>query len=102
MRNLLWIAVLVVIALVVARSNVGGNPWGPNKQTLKYSEFLQRVDDGTISEVVVERLRAHGKFDTGEEFKVELPPSETNTAGLVQTLTGAVKEGRIKNFETPN
>jgi cell division protease FtsH len=100
MRNLLWIGVLVVIALAVARSNVGG--LGKPQTPLKYSEFRQQVQDGSIATVVVERLRAHGTYDSGGEYKVELPPSETNMARLVETLEKAHDEGKIKSFDTPN
>jgi len=78
MRSLVWIAVLVVLAVVMIKQPFG--PMGPARTTLKISEFLRRLDAGRMQRVVLERTKATGRMvpEPGENtnFYVELPPSD--------------------------
>ena len=105
MRNLLWIAVLVVIFLVVAQNPLRG--FGPRSESLVYSQFIDRLNAGEIKSVKVESVRAQGKYEEAgkgtKEFTVELPNSEFFRANLIAKLE-AHKAAKQNDLEivTPN
>src|SRR4051794_17749981 len=61
MRTLIWAAALGVIILFVIRQPFG--PMGTHTTKLKTSEFVRRIQQGTIRTVVLERTKATGTMD---------------------------------------
>ena len=98
-RTLLWVAVLVVIAFVVTRGPMGGI--GSKSKKIPYSEFIARLEDGTIRSVKIERQKAQGKYRDATEFHVDLPLSDAALGNLVTLATLKAKEKSIV-IETPS
>jgi len=103
-RNLLWVVVVVVIFLVVAKNPIVNLARQTNK--LKYSEFYDRLAQGQIRSVAVEQLRATGKYqETGKgerDFHVDLPSGSESQNELLQALLARRKEQPSLEIDTPN
>jgi cell division protease FtsH len=79
----LWIVIAVVLLTVF-------NSFGTAPRTVQdvpYSSFLQRVDEGAVSEVVFEGDQIHGTFTDGERFTTFSP--ETDNRALIGELKNA-------------
>jgi len=79
----LWIVIAVVLLTVF-------NSFGtaPNAvQDIPYSTFLERVDDGSVSDVVFEGDKIVGTFTGGERFTTYSP--ETDNRALIGELKNA-------------
>ncbi len=104
MRNLLWVMVLVVVGLFVVRSPMSG--FTQRRTPLKYSEFLSRLERGTITSVTIEHIRAHGTQvpPAGEqaEYVVELPSSSDAQGQLAAILRERMREQPGLVFDYPN
>ncbi|MBB4210670.1 membrane protease FtsH catalytic subunit [Rhodothalassium salexigens DSM 2132] len=72
-RNLLlW---LVVILLLAALFNLMQGPGG-NSQSVAYSEFMRRVENGAVAQVELQGQKIEGVLNTGERFSTFIPPSD--------------------------
>jgi cell division protease FtsH len=79
----LWIVIAVVLLTVF-------NSFGTAPRTVQdvpYSSFLQRVDDGSVSDVVFEGDKIIGTFTSGERFTTFSP--ETDNRALIGELKNA-------------
>ena len=66
----------VVILLLVALFSVFQEGGGPNQGTrIPYSDFLQRVENGEVSSVVIDGERIAGRLTSGAEFQTIRPGS---------------------------
>jgi len=79
----LWIVIAVVLLTVF--NSFGTAP--REVQDIPYSTFLQRVDDGSVSEVVFEGDKIVGAFTSGERFTTFSP--ETDNRALIGELKNA-------------
>jgi len=79
----LWIVIAVVLLTVF--NSFGTAPRAV--QDIPYSSFLQRVDDGSVSEVVFEGDQIIGTFSSGERFTTFSP--ETDNRALIGELKNA-------------
>jgi cell division protease FtsH len=79
----LWIVIAVVLLTVF--NSFGTAP--RTVQDIPYSSFLQRVDDGSVSEVVFEGDKIVGTFSSGERFTTFSP--ETDNRALIGELKSA-------------
>jgi cell division protease FtsH len=79
----LWIVIAVVLLTVF--NSFGTAP--RQVQDIPYSTFLQRVDDGSVSEVVFEGDKIVGAFSSGERFTTYSP--ETDNRALIGELKNA-------------
>jgi cell division protease FtsH len=79
----LWIVIAVVLLTVF--NSFGTAP--RTVQDIPYSSFLQRVDDGSVSEVVFEGDKIVGTFSSGERFTTFSP--ETDNRALIGELKNA-------------
>jgi cell division protease FtsH len=102
-RNLLWIAVLIIIGMAVVRTPLGMTR---QPQRLAYSEFLDHLERGAIQKVSLERMRAKGSMrgdgQTSQDFIVDLPQSDQAQGALVARLREHQEAGRLAEFATPN
>ena len=79
----LWIVIAVVLLTVF---NSFGN--APRvAQDIPYSTFLERVEDGSVSDVVFEGDKINGTFTSGERFTTFSP--ETDNRALIGELKAA-------------
>jgi cell division protease FtsH len=79
----LWIVIAVVLLTVF-------NSFGTAPRTVQdvpYSSFLQRVDDGSVSDVVFEGDKIVGTYTSGERFTTYSP--ETDNRALIGELKDA-------------
>lgn len=68
-KNLvLWLVIASVLFLVFKNFNQASQP-----ASIPYSEFVERVQQGYVDEVVIERYSINGKTTDGGQFKVERP-----------------------------
>jgi cell division protease FtsH len=79
----LWIVIAVVLLTVF--NSFGTAP--RTVQDIPYSSFLQRVDDGSVTEVVFEGDKIVGSFTSGERFTTFSP--ETDNRALIGELKNA-------------
>ena len=79
----LWIVIAVVLLTVF--NSFGTAP--REAQDIPYSSFLQRVDDGSVTDVVFEGDKIIGTFTSGERFTTFSP--ETDNRALIGELKGA-------------
>ena len=79
----LWIVIAVVLLTVF--NSFGTAP--RTVQDIPYSTFLQRVDDGSVREVVFEGDKIIGEFTGGERFTTFSP--ETDNRALIGELKNA-------------
>lgn len=81
MKNLMLWAVIAVVLVGVFQTY-------SNKQqaqnTISYSEFLSLVDNGAVSEVVIDDDLVYGKLSTGQQFRSNSP--ERDYSALVGDL----------------
>jgi len=83
MRTLIWVAALGVIIAVVIRQPFG--PLATHQTKLKTSDFIRRIQQGTIKTIVLERIKASGTMEPQDpreyrDFYVELPLPTSFTA----------------------
>ncbi|MEY5007294.1 MAG: hypothetical protein RL764_610, partial [Pseudomonadota bacterium] len=68
MRSLaIWVAILAALALFV--SIFEGRGSSGNGQTIAYSDFVSRVEQGSVKSVVQSGDTITGTLKSGEEFK---------------------------------
>jgi len=84
-KNLILWVVIAVVLLSVFQSFQGREASGRN---MIYSDFLQQVESGQVSEVLIEGQNITGKLANGQTFKTYSP--ETNNSALIGDL---VKSG---------
>ena len=83
-KNLfLWLAILVVITFAynVLNDKIGQN----NYSNYAFSEFLTKVEDGQISDVIIQNRTIQGHFNDGTSFTTYI----LNYPGLVEKLKSA-------------
>jgi len=95
-RNLaVWI--FIVILLIALFSFFNGNPGMQADQEIRYSEFLEAVDAGEITDVVIRGPRIEGHYkDGGREFFTR-SPSNDNT--LVATLRNGDVSFKVEEYD---
>ncbi|MGI4948439.1 MAG: ATP-dependent zinc metalloprotease FtsH [Janthinobacterium lividum] len=64
----IWVGILLALALFVALFNGGASQTAGN--TLPYSTFLDKVDEGTVKKVAISRDVITGSLSSGETFRV--------------------------------
>ncbi len=64
----IWVGILLALALFVALFNGGASQQAGN--TLPYSTFLDKVDEGTVKKVAISRDVITGTLSSGETFRV--------------------------------
>jgi cell division protease FtsH len=102
MRNLLWVAVLVVIAMVVARSPIAMGMNGKS-QEITLGEFMSSLKQGEIKKVTVENLRATGSFaDGSREFRVDLPNADGARSDVIRALIAQKERQASLEVKTPS
>jgi cell division protease FtsH len=83
-KNLILWVVIAVVLLSVFQSFQGREAAGRN---MIYSDFLQQVESGQVSEVLIEGQNITGKLVSGQTFKTYSP--ETNNSALIGDLVKA-------------
>jgi cell division protease FtsH len=85
-RNLLWVGVLVLFAMLIARGPLRGTLDG-QPDALSYSEFIAKISNGEVSRVWIDKNRARGELKLdGQKFTVDLPAEDTTRADLNRRL----------------
>ncbi len=83
-KNLILWVVIAVVLLSVFQSFQGREAAG---RSMIYSDFLQQVESGQVSEVLIEGQNITGKLVSGQTFKTYSP--ETNNSALIGDLVKA-------------
>ncbi len=99
-KNIALILLFVVVSVLVFNLF---NPIGPTAIQIPFSDFLDKVDKGEVSDVTIKGLDVRGTYTTGKNFTTNLPPQYTD---LVKDLKGKkvkinvepVKESAWYNF----
>jgi cell division protease FtsH len=81
MKNLLLWAVIAAVLVGVFQTYTDKQQ---QQHTIGYSDFLSLVDDGAVSEVVIDGDVISGKLSTGQQFRTNSP--ETDYSPLVGDL----------------
>ena len=77
---LLWVVILVVLMSVFQGFSGGGSA----KPELAYSDFLNQVKNGNVSDVVIQDQTITGKLQSGSAFTTISP--ETDNRSMIGTL----------------
>jgi cell division protease FtsH len=95
-RNLaVWI--FIIILLIALFSFFNGNPGMQADKEILYSEFLDSVEAGEVSDVVIQGPRIEGHYvDGGREFFTRAP---TNDDSLVETLRGSSVKFKVEEYD---
>ncbi len=99
-KNIALILLFVVVSVLVFNLF---NPIGPTAIQIPFSDFLDKVEKGEVSDVTIKGLDVRGTYTTGKPFTTNLPPQYTD---LVKDLKGKnvkinvepVKESAWYNF----
>ncbi|CAK7193300.1 ATP-dependent zinc metalloprotease FtsH [Commensalibacter sp. Nvir] len=89
-RNLsLWIVVIVMVMLLVGifRPNSNQNAG----EQISYSQFINRVDSGKVSSVVIQDRYLSGKDKDGKSFQTYLPPFESDLLTKLSNMNVSVE-----------
>jgi cell division protease FtsH len=92
----LWLSLLVVLVLAWHFA-----PMNQRDQTLKFSEFMDRVEAGDILEVTVTGYDVAGKFQNHDAFHTTIPAGVLGYEHLIDTLRQKKVSITIKPTETP-
>jgi cell division protease FtsH len=76
----IWAGILLALILFVQIVDGGGRAAGG--QGIAYSEFLSKVDDGSVREVAIGKETISGKFTSGEAFRTNAVPDPELTKRL--------------------
>ena len=71
------------------------------KNEIEYSNFLQQVDEGQVSRVVIIQNNIRGTLQDGTEFTTVTPDAPNNDPGLYQRLTNKNVEIAAENPPEP-
>jgi cell division protease FtsH len=71
---MLWAVIAVVLVSVFSNFNTRGS----SSASLSYSEFLNEVENGRITDVVIDGHTIKGSMINGGDFKVVIPPGITD------------------------
>ena len=80
----IWVGILAVLAVFVSVFDGKGRTAAP-ANTLAYSEFISKVDEGSVSDVKIAGEIVSGKLSNGEVFRIYKP----NDPQLIDRLTKA-------------
>ena len=81
LRNLaLWVAVALLLVLLFNLFQGSGQK--PSAQNIKYSDFIQQVDNGAIKQVTIQGSQIRGDLSSGQPFTTYKPDDPS----LVQRL----------------
>ena len=71
---LIWAG--IILALVMFVQLMGGSTTA-TRDAMPYSEFLNRVEEGTVKQVVIGKEVISGRTTNGEAFRTNAPPQDT-------------------------
>ena len=98
MKSLLvWVGILLALAVVVTMFD--GRSSAAQGNTIPYSTFLDKVDDGSVRDVNVGRDLVTGTFETGEKFRTYAMQQDP---GLTERLRKAEVEITAKPEDGPS
>ena len=92
----IWLGILLAIVLFV--SMFEGGKAGGQGESIAYSEFLSRVNDGSVKEVEIGNGFVAGKYTTGAAFKTNAPSDPL----LIQRLEQKGVTFRARPDEQPS
>ena len=92
----IWLGILLAIVLFV--SMFEGGKTGAQGESIAYSEFLSRVNDGSVKEAEIGNGFIAGKYTTGAAFKTNAP----NDPMLIQRLEQKGVTFRARPEEQPS
>jgi cell division protease FtsH len=93
---LIWVGILLALAVVVTMFD--GRTSGAQGNTVAYSTFLDKVDEGTVKTVNVSRDMITGTFSSGDRFRTY----PVQDSGLIERLRKAGVEVAGKPEEGPS
>src|SRR3990170_6342297 len=76
----IWAGILLALVLFVQLVDGGGR--GAGAGAITYSDFLNRVDEGTVKEVAISKDVISGKLTNGDTFKTNTIPDPQLTGRL--------------------
>ena len=92
---MIWVAILLAMVVVASMFSSGNTPAG---DAIAYSEFKQKVQDGSVREVVVSEDRITGQLSNGDRFTTNL----VRDPELIRMLSDNNVKFDGKAQETPN
>jgi cell division protease FtsH len=93
---LIWVGVLLALAVVVTMFD--GRSTAAQGNTIAYSTFLDKVDEGTVKDVNVSRDMISGTLSSGDKFRTY----PVQDSGLIERLRKAGVEVAGKPEEGPS
>ena len=80
-KNLaLW---LVIGMILIALFNIFNKPLGSQSDVI-FSEFMNQVESGKITEVTIQGDRISGKYTDGSSFQTMTPPKDQDLVRILR------------------
>jgi len=92
---MIWVAILLALVIVASMFSTTTTPTG---EALAYSEFKQKVQDGSVRDVVVSDDRITGQLSNGDRFTTNL----VRDPELIKMLSDNNVKFDGKSQDTPN
>jgi cell division protease FtsH len=70
---MIWAGILLALVLVVQMVGGGSTPRG---DTVAYSDFLNKVDEGQVKQVIIGKEVITGRLSAGQAFRTVAPPND--------------------------
>jgi cell division protease FtsH len=70
---MIWAGILLALVLVVQMVGGGSTPRG---DTVAYSDFLNKVDEGQVKQVIIGKEVITGRMAAGQAFRTVAPPND--------------------------
>ena len=78
---LIWAGILLALVLFV---QVMGGGASSARDSIPYSEFLNRVEEGTVKQVVIGKEAITGRTTNNETFRTNIVPGDTQLASRLR------------------
>jgi cell division protease FtsH len=69
----IWAGIVLALFLVI---EIAGGGSAPARDAIAYSDFLNKVDDGSVRAVVIGKEAISGRMGDGQAFRTVAPPSD--------------------------
>ena len=94
----LWFVLLVMILLLVSVLRQGRT----TPAEISYSEFIAKVDEGSVREVTIEEGHVNGVMSEGKDFRTFVPAMTQELLDNLKNAISILRRNQPKNHQSGN
>ena len=79
----IWAAILLGLVIFVQLMGGGATQRG---DAIRYSEFLTKVEDGSVREVIIGKEEITGRLTNNQTFRTNAPPQDTQLISRLREI----------------